>query len=74
MCAAMYPALWRCFTSFSVTEEVSHFPLEPELAMAGEDGGGGEEMKFFRALELERLGGRGSRKAWGRKEESFALL
>ena len=74
MCAAMYPALWRCFTSFSVTEEVSHFPLEPELAMAGEGGGGEEDESFFRALELGRLEGRGWKKAWGRKEESLALL
>ena len=29
---------------------------------------------FFRALELERLEGRGWKKTWGRKVESVALL
>ena len=47
MVAARYPALRRSFISFSVTEEVSHFPLESDLAMVGGGGGGGEEDRNF---------------------------
>ena len=37
--------------SFSVTEEASHFPLEPDLAMVGGGGGGGEEDGNFSGAE-----------------------
>ena len=40
MVAAWYPALRRSFISFSVTEEASHLPLEPDPDMAREVGGG----------------------------------
>ena len=56
MSAARYPALRRFFTSFSVTEEASHLPLEPDPAMAGEGGGGGEEGSFFWALRAWEIG------------------
>ena len=56
MSAARYPVLQRYLTSFSVMEEASHFPLEPDPAMAGEGGGGGEEGSFFRALRAWEIG------------------
>ena len=47
MFVARYPTLRSSFTSFSVTEEASDLPLEPDPAMAGEGGGGKEDENFF---------------------------
>src|SRR5215216_1375881 len=58
MFAARYPALRRSFISFSVMEEASHLPLEPDPAMVGGGGGGEKDGSFFsgaRAWEIIRL-------------------
>ena len=46
MVAARYPALRRYVISFSMTEEASHLPLEPDPAMVRGGGGGEEEENF----------------------------
>ena len=38
-----YPASQSSLTSFSVKEEASHLPVEPDPDMAGEVGGGGKD-------------------------------
>ena len=38
-----YPASRSSLTSFSVTEEASHLPFEPDPDMPGEFGGGGKD-------------------------------
>ena len=52
MSAARYPALWRSAMFSSVTEEASHLPLEPALAMVGVGDGGGEKDKDFAGAEI----------------------
>src|SRR5215216_5427880 len=47
MFAAKYPALRRSSISFSVTEEASHLPLEPDPTMVGGGGGGEKDESFF---------------------------
>ena len=65
MLAARYPALRRSFISFSVTEEASHLPLEPDPAMLRGGGGGEEDENFLLGTEIlgdwkaEEIGRRG---------------
>ena len=51
MVASRYPVLRRSFISFSVTEEASHLPLEPDPAMVGGGGGGEEDENFLSHAE-----------------------
>ena len=67
MVAARYPTLRRSFISFSMTEEASHLPLEPDPAMVGGGGGGEEDENFSGAESLgdwkaEETGRRGEEK------------
>src|SRR5215216_4107893 len=47
MFAGRYPVLRRSSMSFSLMEEASHLPLEPDPAMVGGGGGGEKDESFF---------------------------
>src|SRR6266511_452399 len=47
MFVARYPALRRSAMSFSLTEEASHLPFEPDPAMVRGGGGGEKDKSFF---------------------------
>ena len=62
------------FTSFSVMEEASHLPLEPDPAMAGEGGGGEEDGSFFGGPGAWEIGRQRLEEGMGKEGGIFSLL